>query len=483
VGELKRLPSTGRDPKVVRRYREGDIIADKYQLVRLIGTGGMGTVWIAHNLALDVQVAIKLIRGESASPASSGRLLQEARAAARLGHPGIVRVFDFGRTSHDEPFIVMELLDGESLADVLDRRKRINATRSVQMLLPIADALSVAHSKGIVHRDLKPENVYLHRIEGGRSQPKIVDFGIALLERAGDGRITQDGAVMGSPSYMSPEQARGEDQVDHRADIWSFAVVLYETMTGQPAFDGQNNLAILRQVVERAPLPVTELGAGDDGLWAIIDRALRKDRDERWQSMRAMGSALALWLTHQGVEEDICGASLSATWLNADAGKGALSSRPPPANDALGSPPQSLRVSPPPSLSLAQALDIEEARQSSRGRRRSFKALMMLLLVAALVVVGFVLTRNLLSSGRLVALAQSSPSPVPTAVAPPAAQAPVAPVTLSNQQPPAAVAEPTAAAEQAEPPQAEPPPEPPRPAPRARRAASKPAVNDLKMPY
>jgi len=481
VGELKRLPSPGRDPKPVRRYREGDIIAEKYQLVRLIGTGGMGTVWIAHNLALDAQVAIKLIRAESATPATASRLLQEARAAARLGHTGIVRVFDFGRTAHDEPFIVMELLDGESLAEALDRRKRINATRAVQTLLPIADALSLAHAKGIVHRDLKPENVYLHHLEGGRTQPKVVDFGIALLERDVDRRITQDGAVMGSPSYMSPEQARGEEHVDHRSDIWSFAVVLYETMTGQPPFDGQNHLAILRQVVEREPLPATELGAGDDSLWAIIERALRKDPDERWQSMRAMGSALALWLTHQGVEEDVAGASLSATWLHIEAGKDVLSSRPPPPPDAqpLSVPTASLRLSAPPRISVAQALAIEDAQHGFRPKRR-VGTFALLLVVAVLLVGGFVLTRTFLLK------AQAPPETPLVATAPQAAPARV--VDAPAAAPPM---EPTApkAVETAEAPVTEesslptPPVERSRAAPRVRRASGKSDVNDLKMPY
>jgi serine/threonine-protein kinase len=411
------------------------------------------------------------------------RLLQEARATARLGHPGIVRIFDFGRTEHDEPFIVMELLDGESLGAALDRRKRISATRAVQMLLPIADALSCAHHKGIVHRDLKPENVFLHRLEGGRTQPKVVDFGIAILEREVDRRITQDGAVLGSPSYMSPEQARGEDQIDHRADIWSFAVVLYEAMTGELPFSGPNQLAILRQVVEHDASPATELGAGDDALWAIVERGLRKNREERWQSIRAMGSALALWLTHQGVEDDVSGASLAATWLNNETGKGVFSSRPPPP-----APGQALPLD---STSLHAGAAPALATQPP-AKRSKLVALLLALVVLALVGGGFVVTRNILASRKLAALpaaAVGRPAAVPAPPPPPAPLPAAAPLpqeaTAPRQEAELSgidVREPPAVEVEA-PSQAAPKPR------RPRRTSSTPvpkdsaAASDLKMPY
>ncbi|HMJ12809.1 MAG TPA: serine/threonine-protein kinase [Polyangiaceae bacterium] len=317
-------------PILRRDYAPEDLIAGKYRLVSPIATGGMGTVWIAHNIDLDVRVALKLIRTDVAAPIASGRLLQEARAAARLGHPGIVRVFDFGQANDQDPFIVMELLAGESLAHTLERRTRLNVHRALQTLLPIADALSVAHSKGIVHRDLKPENIFLHRTDTASVQPKIVDFGIARLGREENKRLTQDGMVMGSPAYMSPEQARGQEDVDHRADVWSFAVVLYETITGKLPFDAPNNFALLRAVVEKDPKSVEELGVGDAELWKIIELALRKDREERWQSMRALGGALAEWLVAQGVKNDVCGGSLKAAWLTTPEEERARSSVPPP---------------------------------------------------------------------------------------------------------------------------------------------------------
>src|SRR5262249_9662448 len=162
-----------------------DVIDDKYKLTRIIGRGGMGAVWAAHNIPLDIDVAIKLIRRDRTAPGAADRLLTEARAAARLMHPAIVRVFDFGETSQGDPFIVRELLRGESLSAILRRKKRLSPTVAVQTLLPVAAALASAHGKGIVHRDLKPDNIIVITDENGALVPKIVDFGIAKLLQAG----------------------------------------------------------------------------------------------------------------------------------------------------------------------------------------------------------------------------------------------------------------------------------------------------------
>ncbi len=307
-------PRAGTGP----RYVAGEVIADKYRLISLIGEGGMGWVWVARNLALDVQVALKLIRSDVEAEGAADRLLTEARAAARLKHPSIVRVFDFGRTRRRDPFIVMELLSGENLGDIIQRDGRLAATAAVQLLLPIAEALAAAHSKGIVHRDLKPDNVFLAESDG-RVQPKVVDFGIAKVEvQAGqrDQKLTQAGTVLGSPDYMSPEQARGVEDIDHRTDIWSFCVVLYETITGRVPFEDDNYNALLRRIIEDPAPSTVDLAAGDQGLWQIIEKGLAKDRNERWQSMRALGEALALWLYSHGVTEDVYGHSLRAAWLD-----------------------------------------------------------------------------------------------------------------------------------------------------------------------
>jgi serine/threonine-protein kinase len=306
------------------RYQPGDLIHDKYLLVRPLGQGGMGTVWVAQNTVLQVSVAVKLIAlGDQHDDAdeTAERLLREARAAARLDHPAIVRVFDFGRTDHGDPFIVMELLHGESLADTLARDSRMTGVQAVRAMLPIADALASAHDKGVVHRDVKPENVILSATEDGRSQPKLLDFGIASLQEKStkitqEKRLTREGSVVGTPAYMSPEQAMGKADLDQRTDVWSFGVMLYELTTGRLPFDADNYNALLYEIINRVPEPVTTHAAGDDELWQIIEVALRKRPEERWGSMHAFGEALALWLVDRGVNDDICAASLRSTWLD-----------------------------------------------------------------------------------------------------------------------------------------------------------------------
>jgi eukaryotic-like serine/threonine-protein kinase len=297
-------------------YAPGFVIASKYELTRVLGEGGMGSVWLARNLALDADVAVKLIRPVIALDESSQRLLGEARAAARLGHPAIVRVFDFGTTELGDPFIVMELLPGETLADVLDRQGRLPASQAVQLLLPIASALAAAHAKGIVHRDVKPENVVLVRADGGDVvMPKLVDFGVAIQTGSGR-RVTTAGAIVGSPDYMSPEQARGSPEIDERSDVFSFAVLLYECVAGERPFSGESARMVLTSIVEDEPTPTTHLLAGDEALWTLIRRGIAKDPALRWASMREFGRALAQWLVENGVDVDATGASLALHWAS-----------------------------------------------------------------------------------------------------------------------------------------------------------------------
>ncbi|MDI1433364.1 serine/threonine-protein kinase [Polyangium sorediatum] len=297
-------------------YAPGDIIGGKYQLQRVLGQGGMGAVWVARNLSLDADIALKLIRRDRATEEASARLLTEARAAAKLGHPGIVRVFDFGQTEVGDPYLVMELLTGESLSAILARKKRLAPSVALQTLLPVAAALAAAHLKGIVHRDLKPDNVMLTTDESGKIVPKLLDFGIARVLRDDVERhVTIAGEVLGSPDYMSPEQARGEADIDHRTDVWTYSVLLYETLTGRRPFDAPNYNALIAAIVANTPMPTHAFGTGDAALWAIIERGLAKDRSARWQSLRDMGVALAGWALERGIQQDISGLSLQSEWL------------------------------------------------------------------------------------------------------------------------------------------------------------------------
>jgi serine/threonine protein kinase len=309
------------------RYVPGSLLSGKYQLDELLGEGGMGSVWRATNLLLGLPVALKLIRADLDRGALRARLQLEARSAAKLGHPAIVRVFDVGESEFGDPFIVMELLQGETMASMLTRG-RMSGAQAVQLLLPIIDALGMAHARGIVHRDLKPDNVMI-ALEDQHVQPKILDFGIAKLTdpRDSDHKLTEAGTVVGSPDYMSPEQARGSDDVDASTDIWSICVVLYESVTGCPPFGASNYNALLRAIVEDQPQSIVACAAGDEALWTIIQRGLAKDRRHRHATMNELGQALAAWLLSHGVREDASGASIESKWLGRSSDSAGLAPR------------------------------------------------------------------------------------------------------------------------------------------------------------
>ncbi len=319
----------------------------------------MGEVWAAVNTHLDAPVAIKVIRTGTDNEEARQRLIHEARATARLRHRAIVRVFDVGETELGDPFIVMERLTGETLGRLLERRRSISGEQAAQIVLPILHALAAAHRAGIVHRDVKPDNVFLEHTDTGL-QPKLLDFGVVKLQQeqfAGD--LTNTGTTLGSPFYMSPEQARGL-VVDQRVDLWSVSVVLYEAVTGRMPFVADNYNALLRAIIEDKPAPIDESKV-DPSLVAIIMQGLARDHVARWQSADELGRALALWLSGQGIKTDITGASIAATWLESD-------------RVTLSSVPGS---TPPPSYSdewlerAESGLDVTQPRESAIVERTS----------------------------------------------------------------------------------------------------------------
>jgi len=293
----------------------GRVIAGKYRLERLLGEGGMGTVWRAFHLQLEVPVALKLLRAGDNAAELRERMRVEGRAVAKLVHPNIVRVFDIGEAESGEPFIVMELLHGESLGAILERGA-LAPISALQLLLPIAEALALAHSRGVVHRDLKPDNIVI-ATEGSVVQPKLLDFGIAKVRStlATGAALTLTGTLLGSPEYMSPEQAHGRADIDERSDVWAFCVVLYEALAGRTPFEGETCQCILRSVAYDEPLPLLASAGVDPDLAAIVLRGLAKDREQRPSSMFELGRALASWLWAHGVYEDAAGCSLEAKWL------------------------------------------------------------------------------------------------------------------------------------------------------------------------
>ena len=317
--ERTRLEESGVAPspllgRATEQLGRGSVLAGKYRLELLLGEGGMGFVWSAYNVELQLPVAIKLLRTELKNSKLAQRLRREARAAARLVHPSIVRVFDIAVADNGDPFIVMELLTGESLAEVL-ARGRLSGVRAVQLMLPIAEALALSHSKGIVHRDLKPHNVFLST-DGEHLQPKLLDFGIAKLVHASElaNKLTGKGMLLGSPNYMSPEQARGDD-IDHRSDIWSFCVVLYKAITGAAPFADADKRIMMEALINDEPAPLAFDASVDEQLARLIRWGLTKNPAQRPTSIRELGRQLAQWLLSQGVSDDACNAPLAAKWI------------------------------------------------------------------------------------------------------------------------------------------------------------------------
>ena len=292
-------------------YEPGRVIVGRYRLERRLAVGGMGELWVATNLSLEQRVVLKLLRRNSRSVASAERLVREARTAARVRHRAVVQVFDVGVTEDDEPFLVMELLVGRDLSELVRFAGPLDAIQAAQLLIPVLSGLGAAHAQGIVHRDLKPENVFLADLEGGRVQPKIVDFGIArvALPIAGS-RLTSVGMLIGTPAFMAPEQIECLDDVDGRADLWAFGVTFYSMIAGDVPFTGSDPQALFDAILDAHISFPTGAQSLDGDLWTIITDCLRRDRKDRWQRAEEVEAALTGWLLARRVTEDASGRTL-----------------------------------------------------------------------------------------------------------------------------------------------------------------------------
>ncbi len=318
-----------------RGYVPGHVLANRYELVRLLGEGGTGVVWVANDRVLNLEVAVKLVQTCGATHDDFARRARlEACSAARIAHPAVCRAMDFGLSAYGEPFIVSELLAGESLDEAISREGRLEPTHAVRLLLPILDALRAAHESGIVHRDVKPANIFLAGDGLHRLQPKLLDFGIASWLGDAD---ANDAGICGTPDYMSPEQVRGSDEIDARSDLWNFCATLYEALTGVVPFRAATQAAVLCAVQSTDPDPITTFCAGDDELSAIVLRGLVRERDARFQSAGELAVELCQWLLAKGVETDICDHSLRARLLDhagPDSGHDATSAHVVPRSEA-----------------------------------------------------------------------------------------------------------------------------------------------------
>ena len=279
----------------------GSVLAERYRLVRLIGQGGMGRVYEAEHVNITKRLAIKVLHpGALSDPEAAARFRLEARAASKIGHENIVAIDDSATLADGTIYVAMEFLEGESLADRMRRKPALSIPEATEILVRVCEGLAAAHAARIVHRDMKPENIFLAK-KGARVVPKILDFGIAKMVTDEDTHgLTRTGAIMGTPMYMSPQQVQGE-RVDHRSDIYSMGVILFELVTGRTPFKAKTAMQLFQlHLTEPPPRPSTIAPERKipDALEAVILRALAKQPGERQPDLntfeKEMVAAVAL---------------------------------------------------------------------------------------------------------------------------------------------------------------------------------------------
>ncbi|TKD08947.1 serine/threonine-protein kinase [Polyangium fumosum] len=279
----------------------GHLVAGRFRVVRFLGEGAVSAVYEAVDDVRGQHVAVKLLHRElSQNTEIVQRFEREAEAASRIGSEHIVLVHGAG-ASPEGRFIVLEYLDGGTLADLLRKRRPLPVEEAASLVVQLLAGLSKAHALGIVHRDLKPANLFL--VPGPQGGPflKILDFGASKLTNAGQA-LTRTGAMVGTPMYMSPEQIRSSDKVDPRTDVYAAGVILYESVTGKVPFDVRNAVELAFRVVSQdPPPPETHLPSLDPELSAVIRRAMSRDPDARFQTAAEMHEALCAWLQKHGI--------------------------------------------------------------------------------------------------------------------------------------------------------------------------------------
>src|SRR5687767_14867542 len=288
----------------------GFVLSGKYRITREIGRGGMAAVYEAENIDIGKRVAVKVLAAELiTSRVVRERFIREARAASAVRSPYICDVYDSGMYE-ERPFLVMELLEGESLYDMLTRLRRLDAATALTVAVQTSRGLGKAHEANIVHRDLKPENIFVSRDEDRGFSVKLLDFGLAkFYEPTNDGdpktvRLTREGALFGTPAYMSPEQAKGQGEVDLRSDLWALGCIVYECLTGQTVWSVEQGVAMILAQVANSPIPRPsklrpDLPPSFD-VW--FEKALDRDPSKRYQTARELSDALTEALSGKSSE-------------------------------------------------------------------------------------------------------------------------------------------------------------------------------------
>lgn len=275
--------------------REGDLLAGKYRVERVLGSGGMGVVVAAVHEQLEQRVALKFVREEALDNQDAvQRFLREARASVKLKSEYAARVIDVGTLESGAPYMVMEYLEGSDLAAVLEEHGALSVESAVEWIVQACEAIAEAHAMGIIHRDIKPQNLFLARTVGGQAKVKVLDFGVSksMTASGGVGGLTQTRAMLGSPLYMSPEQMRSSRDVDARSDVWALGVVLYELLTRRWPFEAESMPELCLKVVSDPPLPITAYRDVPPLLVEVIAKCLEKDPLKRYANAAELAAAL-----------------------------------------------------------------------------------------------------------------------------------------------------------------------------------------------
>jgi serine/threonine-protein kinase len=303
----------------------GQVIESKYRITRLIGTGGMGAVYEGENVLIRRRVAIKVLHTDSTGNSDILRRFErEAQAAGEIGNDHILEVLDLGSLPNGDRFMVMEYLDGETLAQRIERYGRLTPVQIAPIASQFLTALVSAHAAGIIHRDLKPENIFILRAKAGRADfVKLIDFGVSKFSRPfqeGEQRMTRANAVLGTPCYMSPEQARGASETDVRSDIYSCGVMLFESVTGRLPFEGETfNDLMFKIALEDAPNVLSIVPELDPEFAAIIMRAIARDPFARFPSALEFSTELDIWMRKNKLTDSLSGSGETSQSLTARA--------------------------------------------------------------------------------------------------------------------------------------------------------------------
>lgn len=274
--------------------KAGVLIGGRYRLERFLGAGGMGSVWAATHQVTGRRHALKFLRDESIAKAEMRqRFSREARAACSVDHPNVVAISDVFDSDDGTAVMVMDLLEGETLRERLERERKLSLASAADVLLPVVSAVAAAHRRGIVHRDLKPDNIYIVD-GGGPSAVRVLDFGVAKLldSHQENGPLTRTGTLLGTPCYMSPEQGFGEKDIDQRSDIWSLGVILYEMLSGVRPVEGEGVGQVLKRLTEDGITPIDAMVELPDDVCHLIGRMLERDRAARISDLREVFDVL-----------------------------------------------------------------------------------------------------------------------------------------------------------------------------------------------